>query len=64
MVLGPDDIHSVEVEERMVLSLGIHVYLGPLTTIDRSLFHWETGERYVLNDENYNNMLSLLKIRT
>ena len=50
--MGPDAIHSVE-STQGVYSLGIHVYLGPLARIERSLFDWETGMAMPFTDENY-----------
>ncbi len=47
--LGPDAIHSVESVDGAT-SYGIHVYLAPLTTIERSLFDWETGEALAFTD--------------
>ena len=50
--LGPDTIHTVETADEHY-SYGIHVYLAPLTTIERSLFDWDTGEARPFTDENY-----------
>lgn len=50
--IGPDAIHSVETTDDQS-TYGIHVYLGPLTKIERSLFDWETGAAQPFTDENY-----------
>ncbi|MCP4332750.1 MAG: hypothetical protein GY785_08855 [Gammaproteobacteria bacterium] len=52
IALKPEGIHSVEAADG-VQSCGIHVYLAKLTTIERSLFDWESGEACPFNDENY-----------
>ena len=52
IAIGPDAIHSVETADQQ-FSYAIHVYLGPLTTIERSLFDWDTGAALPFNDENY-----------
>jgi predicted metal-dependent enzyme (double-stranded beta helix superfamily) len=52
IALKPDGIHSVEAADGRQ-SCGIHVYLAKLTTIERSLFDWESGEASPFNDENY-----------
>ncbi|UWQ18400.1 hypothetical protein [Jannaschia sp. M317] len=55
-VFGPDDIHSVHAEDGAP-SLGLHVYLGPLTTVPRSLFDWETGAAIPLTGANFETLL-------
>lgn len=55
IALKPDGIHSVEAADG-AQSCGIHVYLAKLTTIERSLFDWETGEAWPFSDENYDRM--------
>ena len=50
--IKPDGIHSVEAANGEN-SYAIHVYLAALTTIERSLFDWESGEPSPFNDENY-----------
>ena len=55
IALKPDGIHSVEAADGRP-SCGIHVYLAELTKIERSLFHWETGEAVPFTDENYDAM--------
>ena len=55
IALKPDGIHSVEAANG-VQSCGIHVYLAKLSTIERSLFDWESGEVRPFSDENYDLM--------
>jgi len=55
IALKPDGIHSVEAANGKQ-SCGIHVYLAKLTTIERSLFDWESGEARPFTDENYDLM--------
>ncbi len=50
--MRPDTIHSVETANQR-WSFGIHVYLGPLSRIERSLFDWESGERIPLDDDAF-----------
>lgn len=52
IALKPDGIHSVEAAEGKSCC-GIHVYLAALSTIERSLFDWETGVACRYTDENY-----------
>ena len=35
------------------VSYAIHVYLAPLSTIERSLFDWDTGSALPFTDDNY-----------
>ena len=58
IALKPDGIHSVEAANHEN-SLGIHVYLAKLTTIERSLFDWETGVAQPFTDENYDRLKRL-----
>ena len=58
IALKPDGIHSVEAADGKQ-SCGIHVYLAKLTTIERSLFDWDSGEARPFNDENYDLMKRL-----
>lgn len=58
IALKPDGIHSVEAADGSQ-SCGIHVYLARLTTIERSLFDWETGAAMPFTDENYDLMKRL-----
>ena len=55
IALKPEGIHSVEAAAG-AQSCGIHVYLAKLTTIERSLFDWESGEACPFTDENYERM--------
>ena len=55
IALKPDGIHSVEAANDQQ-SCGIHVYLAKLTTIERSLFDWDTGEAVPFDDDNYDRM--------
>jgi predicted metal-dependent enzyme (double-stranded beta helix superfamily) len=59
IALKPDGIHSVEAADGKQ-SCGIHVYLARLSTIERSLFDWETGVASPFTDGNYD----LLKRQT
>ena len=56
--IGPSAIHSVTCISDEPCS-GIHVYLGKLTTVDRSLFNTETNETLKFTDENYLNLQGL-----
>ena len=58
IALKPDGIHSVEAANNEP-SCGIHVYLAKLTTIERSLFDWESGAARPFTDENYEQMKRL-----
>ena len=58
IALKPDGIHSVEAANGSQ-SCGIHVYLARLTTIERSLFDWESGAAKPFTDENYDLMKRL-----
>ncbi len=50
--IAPSAIHSVEcISEEP--SCGIHVYLGPLTKVDRSLYDLTTGTRMKFTDEAF-----------
>ena len=55
IALKPEGIHSVEAADG-AQSCGIHVYLAKLTTIERSLFDWDSGEVCPFIDENYERM--------
>ena len=56
IAIGPDGIHSVETANDQGC-FGIHVYLGPLTTVERSLFDWETGAAQAFNEDSFNQMI-------
>jgi predicted metal-dependent enzyme (double-stranded beta helix superfamily) len=55
IALKPDGIHSVEAAND-AQSCGIHVYLAKLTTIERSLFDWDSGDACPFTDENYDRL--------
>jgi predicted metal-dependent enzyme (double-stranded beta helix superfamily) len=55
IALKPDGIHSVQAANK-AQSCGIHVYLAKLTTIERSLFDWDSGAACLYTDENYERM--------
>lgn len=54
-VFAPDDIHSVQAEGGAP-SLGLHIYLGALTQVDRHLFDWDTGAQVPLTDGTFKAM--------
>jgi len=54
--IGPDAIHSVETAGDD-FCYGIHVYLGPLTRIERSLFDWDSGAAEPFTDDAYERLL-------
>lgn len=53
--IGPSAIHAVGCASEEPY-LGIHVYLGALTTVDRSLFDTESGKVMPFSDENYHRL--------
>lgn len=53
--LGPDGIHAVTAGGT-IPSHALHIYLGPLTQTDRSLFDWETGAPVAFTNENFERM--------
>lgn len=53
--LGPEAIHAITADGN-AQSHAIHVYEGPLTKIERSLFDWTTGERVAFSMENFHAM--------
>jgi len=55
IALKPEGIHSVEAADNLQCC-GIHVYLAKLTTIERSLFDWDSGVAIPYTDENYEKM--------
>jgi len=55
IALKPDGIHSVQAADGRP-SLGIHVYLGPLTRIERSLFDWDSGAPTPFNEDSFEAM--------
>ena len=50
--LGSDCIHAVTAEGD-ASSLALHVYMGPLMRLKRSLFDWETGQKIEFSMENF-----------
>ena len=55
--LGPNAIHSVS-SAVDVDSCAIHVYLGKLTTVKRSLFDTKNGIVMQFDDDNYQRLIS------
>jgi predicted metal-dependent enzyme (double-stranded beta helix superfamily) len=55
IALKPDGIHSVEAADGKI-SCGIHVYLAALSSIERSLFDWDSGAARPFTDDNYDAM--------
>lgn len=53
--IGPSAIHTVSCTSKEPCC-GIHVYLGKLSTVERSLFDVESGEKLAYTDENYNRL--------
>lgn len=53
--LGADAIHAVTAEGN-IPSHALHVYTGPLSQINRSLFDWDTGEPIAFTMENFHAM--------
>lgn len=49
----PNDIHSVESGNGQ-RSKALHVYLGNLSTVQRSLFDWRSGEKLPFSEERFN----------
>ena len=56
MSIGGDGIHAVHTEGAMP-SLGLHIYLGRLSTVSRDLFDAETGRSMPFTDKNYQLLL-------
>ena len=59
MAMGGDGIHAVHTEDSMP-SLGLHIYLGRLSTVSRELFDTETGRSMPFTDENYQMLIRAL----
>ena len=53
--LGADGIHAVTASGTEP-SLALHVYLGPLMQVERSLFDWETGAKVAFTMDNFHDM--------
>ena len=56
MSIGGDGIHAVHTEDANP-SLGLHIYLGRLSTVSRELFDSETGQSMPFTDENYQKLV-------
>lgn len=54
--IGGEGIHGVYTKGGKD-SLALHVYLGSLKTVSRSLFHPDSGEEMPFTDENYQALL-------
>ncbi|GIT26022.1 MAG: hypothetical protein CM1200mP41_20660 [Gammaproteobacteria bacterium] len=59
MTIGSDGIHAVHTEHAMP-SLGLHIYLGRLSTVSRELFDVETGRSMPFTDDNYQMLVRAL----
>ncbi|WP_417518597.1 hypothetical protein [Minwuia sp.] len=53
--MGADGIHAVTAAGPDP-SLALHVYLGPLMQVERSLFNWRTGAAMPFTDANFEAM--------
>jgi len=53
--IQPDEIHAVSCASEEPCR-GIHVYLGNLNTVKRSLFDTQRGEELEFSDENYHRL--------
>lgn len=53
--LGTDAIHAITAHG-IQQSHAIHIYEGPLTTVHRSLFAWESGAKIEFTMENFHAM--------
>lgn len=54
-VFGARDVHTVQALEGRP-SYGLHVYLGALTKVERSLFSWESGHALPMGGEAFEEM--------
>lgn len=54
--MGPEAIHSVEPGSKEC-GYAIHVYLGPLSDVERSLYDWESGTEYRYTKDQYKELL-------
>lgn len=54
-VFGPHDVHAVQALNSAP-SLGLHIYLGPLTKVERSLFDWDSGSSLPLCEQTFEAM--------
>lgn len=57
MSFGPSAIHSVTCVSQMPCN-GLHVYLGPLTQVERTLFDIDKGQAMPFDDENYEKLMA------
>jgi predicted metal-dependent enzyme (double-stranded beta helix superfamily) len=55
--IGPSAIHAVRCASDAP-SCGIHVYLGELTNVDRSLFNTDENKVLKFNEANYQGLIS------
>ena len=55
--VGPNAIHSVTCTSD-VPALGLHCYLGKLTTVERTLFDIDKGTSMRFDDENYEKLMA------
>lgn len=55
--IGPSAIHSVTCVSEEPCN-GLHVYLGELTTVDRTLFDIDTGASMRFDDANYERLIA------
>ena len=53
--MGADGVHAVTADGDKP-SLALHVYLGPLMQVERSLFDWKTGEEVEFTMDNFHNL--------
>ena len=59
--IQPDEIHAVSCASE-VACCGIHVYLGRLTTVERSLFDIANSETLEFTDENYRRLTKSIQV--
>lgn len=55
--IGPNAIHAVGCASETP-TCGIHVYLGELTQVERSLFDVAAGAEMTFDDDNYQRLKS------
>ncbi len=51
MTLGPRSIHAISAPG--ITARAVHVYLGPINTVSRSLFHPDTGDEVPMDTNTY-----------
>ena len=54
--LGPDVVHAVTAEGDAPC-LAVHIYQGPLSSVERALFDWDTGREVAFTMDKFNAML-------